>query len=194
MQKNAKDILMSGLKILKHFQEVVMKTKSVKTLVVLTVFAVIIGGSSLGFSHFETDQKQKELSGTISLKLPGGYYLKTSAGDEYRLMLGPPWFLEEIGLDLNNRDRVSVTGYDDGYNVILVTSLTKGTKTYEIFDAETLAEYGGHGCGGRRGGGHHGMWGNGQQGRWDRRGNFNRGWKQQSMMQDDYDYGRKYKS
>ena len=171
-----------------------MKANAVKIMVVLTVFALVMGISSLGFSHFETDQEQKELSGTITLKLPGGYYLKTSSGDEYRLMLGPPWFLEEIGLDLNNRDRVSVKGYDDGYNAIIVTSITRGTKTYEIFDADTLAEYGGHGCGGRRGGGHHGMWGDDRHGRWDRKGNYNRGWNRQGMMQDDYNYGRKFQS
>jgi hypothetical protein len=170
-----------------------MKTTAVKTLVILAVFSLVMGISSLGFSHFETDQAQKDLSGTIELKLPGGYYLKTSAGDEYRLMLGPPWFHEEIGLELKNRDRVSVKGFDDGYNTILVTSITKGTKTYEIFDADALAEYGEHGCGGRWGG-HHGMWGNGDNHMWNRRGNYNRGLNPQGMMQDDDNFGPKYRS
>ncbi|HEB29966.1 MAG TPA: hypothetical protein ENI15_03710 [Spirochaetes bacterium] len=142
-----------------------MKAKAVKTLVVLTVLTLVMGISSLGFSHFESDQELKEVSGTVTLKLPGGYYLKTSSGDEYRLMLGPSWFLDKIGLDLKNRDRVTVKGFDDGYNVIMVTSITKGTKTYEIFDAEELTEEGGHGCGGMMGGGHDGMWGYGYHGK-----------------------------
>jgi hypothetical protein len=159
-----------------------MKAKAVKTLVVLTVFVMVLGVSSLGFSHFETDQEQKEFSGTITLKLPGGYYLKTSANDEFRLMLGPPWFMEGIGLELKNRDRVSVKGFVDEYNNVLVTTITKGTRTYDIFDADALAEYGDYGCGGRRGGGHHGMWGYGHHGMWDRDDNYGRGPNSGGMM------------
>jgi hypothetical protein len=159
-----------------------MKAKAVKTLVVLTVLALVMGISSIGFSHDDFDQELKEVSGTISLKLPGGYYLKTSSGDEYRLMVGPPWFLEEIGLDLNNRDRVTVKGFDDEHNGIMVTSITKGTKSYDIFDADTLSEYGRHGCYGPRGGGRHGMWGYGRHGDWDKRGNYGKGQNTRGMM------------
>ena len=159
-----------------------MKTKAAKTLVVLTVLALVMGISSFTFSHDDFDQELKEISGTITLKLPGGYYLKTSSGDEYRLMVGPSWFLEKIGLDLNNRDKVSVKGFDDGNHGIMVTSITKGTKSYDIFDEDTLSEYGGHGCGGPRRGGHHGMWGHGRQGDWDNGGYNGKGQNTRGMM------------
>jgi len=159
-----------------------MKVKSVKTLVVLTVLALVMGISSIGFSHDDWDQELKEVSGTVTLKLPGGYYLKTSSGEEYRLMVGPPWFLDEIGLDLNNRDRISVKGFDNGYKIIMVTKITKGTKTYDIFDADKLSEYGGHGCDRGWGNGRHGMRGYGQHGDWNRRGNYDKGQNPRGMM------------
>ena len=157
-----------------------MKAKAVKTLIVLTVFALVIGVGSMGFSDFKFNQEQKEISGTITLKLPGGYYLKTSSGDEYRLMMGPRWFLEDIGLELKNKDRVSVKGFNDEDNAFLVTEITKGTKTYEIFDAKALSENDEYGCG-RWDGGRHGMWDYHHRGMWGRRGDYDRG-----------DYGRGY--
>ena len=159
-----------------------MKAKAVKTLVVATVLALVMGISSIGFSHDEVDLELKEVSGTVTLKLPGGYYLKTSSGEEYRLMVGPPWFLDKIGLDLNNKDRVSVKGYDNGYKVIMVTNITKGTKSYDIFDADELLEYGEYGCDRGWGKGRHGMRGFGHHGNWNRQGNFDKGQNRRGIM------------
>ena len=153
-----------------------MKAKAVKTLVVLTVMALILGVSSTGFSHENISGESKKVSGEITLKIPGGYYLKQASGEEYRLILGPPWFLQEIGLKLKDGERVSVRGKDDGYNVIVVSSITKGAKTYQIFDADVLSGEDYYGCGGMWSNRHHRGWGNGHHRMWDResRGMWNR--------------------
>jgi hypothetical protein len=186
------------LRIKKYLLEVAMKAKTVKAMVVLTVLAVIMGISSMGFSHSEAAGEIKEVSGEILLKLPGGYYLKPASGDEYRLMLGPPWFLEEIGLDLKNGEKVSVEGMDDGYNIILVSSITKGTKTYEIFDADAVSGDGDYGCGRMSsndhhrgwGNGYHGMWGPNSRGLWNRSGYSRRDNNRGGMMQSFFSFGK----
>lgn len=160
--------------------------KATKTLVVLTVFIMVLSIGSLGFSHLEDNQELKEITGTVSTKLPGGYYLKTDSGDEYKLALGPPWFLDSISLKLKNGDQVSVKGFDNGYDVILVSSLTRGGKTYDIFDPDSISEYGDHGCPGMTG---HGMMGPGMmgpdyRGKWGKSGNYRRG-----MMNSRFNYG-----
>ena len=155
--------------------------KATKTLVVLTVFIMVLSIGSLGFSHFEDNQELKEITGTVSTKLPGGYYLKTDSGDEYKLALGPPWFLDSISLKLKNGDQVSVKGFDNGYDVILVSSITRGGKTYDIFDPDSISEYGDHGCPGMTG---HGMMGPDYRGKWGKSGNYRRG-----MMDGPFNYG-----
>lgn len=160
--------------------------KATKTLVVLTVFIMVLSIGSLGFSHLEDNQELKEITGTVSTKLPGGYYLKTDSGDEYKLALGPPWFLDSISLKLKNGDQVSVKGFDNGYDVILVSSITRGGKTYDIFDPDSISEYGDHGCPGMTG---HGMMGPGMmgpdyRGKWGKSGNYRRG-----MMNSRFNYG-----
>ena len=155
--------------------------KATKTLVVLTVFIMVLSIGSLGFSHFEDNQELKEITGTVLTKLPGGYYLKTDSGDEYKLALGPPWFLDSISLKLKNGDQVSVKGIDNGYDVILVSSITRGGKTYDIFDLDSISEYGDHGCPGMTG---HGMMGPDYRGKWGKSGNYRRG-----MMNNRFNYG-----
>ena len=150
--------------------------KATKTLVVLTVFIMVLSIGSLGFSHLEDNQELKEITGTVSTKLPGGYYLKTDSGDEYKLALGPPWFLDSISLKLKNGDQVSVKGFDNGYDVIIVSSITRGGKTYDIFDPDSISEYGDHGC--------PGMMGPDYRGKWGKSGNYRRG-----MMNSRFNYG-----
>ena len=106
-------------------------------------------------------------------------------------MFGPPWFLEKIGLELKNDERVSVKGIDDGYNVFLVSSITKGTKTYEIFDADALSEEGGYGCGGMWNNDHNRAWGKGSRGMWNRSGFSGRNNNRSGMMQDAFNSGRR---
>ncbi len=161
--------------------------KATKTLVVLTVFIMVLSIGSLGFSHFEDNQELKEITGTVSTKLPGGYYLKTDSGDEYKLALGPPWFLDSIDLKLKNGDQVSVKGFDNGYDVILVSSITRGGETYDIFDPDSISEYGDYRCPGMKGHGmtDHGMMGPDYRGKWDKGGNYRRG-----MMNSRPGYGR----
>lgn len=149
-----------------------MKTKTLRAVLVVAVLAALFAAGSFAFAQSESGIK--EYTGEVSFRYAGGFFLKTAAGEEYKLVLGPPWYLENLGLSLKNGDKVALKGYDAGYAVLYVVSLTKGGKTYEIADARQFSDarpwsgYGdrgycpGMGGYGRRGGGGRGMRG----GRW----------------------------
>jgi hypothetical protein len=50
-------------------------------------------------------------------------------------------FLDETRMNLGANDRVSVSGLKVDEEVIAVTSISKGSKTYEIADPEELREW-----------------------------------------------------
>lgn len=100
----------------------------------------------------------KEFSGEVSFKRPGGFFLTTASGEEYKLAMGSPWYLNFLGLELRKGDRITVKGYEPESGLILVTSIRKGKDEYEIAKAEDFGQfryYGpgpGYGPGSRRGG------------------------------------------
>ena len=146
-----------------------MKTKTLKAVLVVTVLAALFAVGSFAFAQSESGIK--EYSGEVSYRYNGGFFLKTAAGEEYKLVLGPPWYLEDLGLALKNGDKVALKGYDGGYAVLYVVSLTKGGKTYDIADAKQFSDagpWGGYGnagyCPGMGGYGPYGGRGRGMRG------------------------------
>ena len=138
-----------------------MSKKTLRAVVVAVSLVFLFAAGSFAFTQSEGGIK--EYSGVVSYRYNGGFFLKTASGEEYKLVLGPPWYLENLGLALKNGDKVAVKGYDAGYAVLYVASLTKGSKTYDIADPEQFSDarsypgypyYGGRGRGmcGYRGG------------------------------------------
>ncbi len=82
----------------------------------------------------------KEISGEVSFKRPGGYFLTTDSGEEYKLVMGPPWHLDNLGLELKKGDKLTVKGYEQR-SIILVTSVIKGKDEYEVATAEDLTRF-----------------------------------------------------
>jgi hypothetical protein len=157
-------------------EEVTMKRKS------LFVVALIVGlaftsGVNL-FAHggdYEFEDEQSTVSGTVSFKRPGGYFLQTDAGEEYKLAMGPIWHLDNMGLELKSKDRLTVTGFKGEDDIILVTSVEKDGKTFQLAEAGDLDEFGSGMMGDRRYYGHHHPMMHEGRGFWGRRGGRGRG-------------------
>ncbi len=118
-----------------------MKRKTIIPVAVLVVLSfVFTSGLNLFADVQDFDEELSSLTGVVSFKMPGGYFLQTDAGEEYKLGLGPIWRLEGIGLELKQDDRITVTGFknDDGF--ILVTSVKKGLKNYELAEPGDFAD------------------------------------------------------
>jgi hypothetical protein len=113
-----------------------------KNYVVFLFAAVFFTIAVFGFAHFEDrdyDASQKlELTGKVDFRAPGGFFLDSDSGKEYKMIVGPMWHLENLGLELKSGDKVSVTGYEDGEGVLVVTTLKKGLKTYEVYDPQRM--------------------------------------------------------
>ncbi len=165
-------------------EEVTMKTKSL-IVVVLIVGLAFSSGMGL-FAHggdYEFEDEQSTVSGTVSFKRPGGYFLQTDAGEEYKLAMGPIWHLDNMGLELKSNERITVTGFRAEDGIILVTSVEKDGKTFQLAEAGDFDEFcpgGRYGYGpgmryDRRYYGHHHpmMWED--HGFWGRRGGRGRG-------------------
>jgi hypothetical protein len=118
-----------------------MKRNSLKTFVVFSVLASFLLVSIPALAHYGDEgeyQELTEISATVSFKRPGGFFLTTESEDDYKLMMGPVWHLENIGLELKSGDTISVNGYKVDEGVIFVTSVKKNMKTYDIADEEAF--------------------------------------------------------
>lgn len=124
-----------------------MRRKAVKSLIIFMVAAFLIGTGSFAFA--DTQGEVKEYNGTVSFRYGGGFFLNTDADEEYKLVLGPPWYLDNLGLKLKNGDRVTVQGVDER-GVLFAGTLKKGSKTYDIANLEDMDEYFCHGRHNRR--------------------------------------------
>jgi len=122
-----------------------MRRKVTKLLVVVTVMALLSGLASFAFADTRTLGKTKEYGGTVSFNYGAGFVLTTEAGVEYKLVLGPPWYLEDLGLKLKQGDKVTVKGVNDENGVLYVGTVKKGARTYEISDLKHVADYSCHG-------------------------------------------------
>jgi len=116
-----------------------MKHKALKLITVFTAVALLVAFGSMAFGDTVGTAEIKEFRGTVSFRYGGGFFLKIDSGEEYRLVMGPPWYQETLGLELKNGDSGSIK---------------KGAKIYDIADLSDFDEYrGGFYC-------HpHGRWG-----------------------------------
>jgi hypothetical protein len=145
-----------------------MKGKALKTLFIFSLIPVLFVAGTLVFAHSGnrvTNQDLEETSGRVAFRTPGGYFLSTASGKEYKLVMGPVWHLEEMGLELKNNDQISVKGYEIDEDVFFVSSVKKGAKTYDLSE-EDESGYSSYGPGSR-------MW----EDMTHRRGFHGRGWR-----------------
>lgn len=109
-----------------------------KIIIIFTSLALLMVVGTFVFADTQTEVK--ELSGQVAFEYYGGYLLKANSGTEYKLVLGPYWYLENLGLKLVNGDKVTVKGVDAGYGLFYVATLKKGAKTYNITDLDRLKD------------------------------------------------------
>ena len=119
-----------------------MRRNAVKTLFIVMIAFFMFGLGAVAFGDAASDVK--EYSGTVSFRYGGGFFLNTDADEEYRLVLGPPWYLDNLGLKLKNGDRVTIQGVEDD-GAIFVGTLRKGSKTFNIADLSDIDDYFCHG-------------------------------------------------
>jgi hypothetical protein len=116
---------------------------------IVVVLGLILAAGTVLFAHgwgTDPDGKVDTLTGTVSFKRPGGFFLKTDDAEEYKLGLGPIWYLDNLGLELRQGDRIEVTGYTEEDDFILVTSVEKNGETYVLADSQDFEDsYYGHG-------------------------------------------------
>ncbi len=123
-----------------------MRRKAVKSVLIFMVAALLIGVGSFAFA--DTKGEVKQFSGTVSFRYGGGFFLKTGAGEDYKLALGPPWYLDNLGLKIKNGDRVTVSAVEED-GILFVGTLQIGSKTYDIADLEDIYDHPCHGWYGR---------------------------------------------
>jgi hypothetical protein len=112
---------------------------------VLLVVAALFAASGVAFAHrwdLESAEEVKAVAGSISYSRAWGFTLSTTSGERYRLLMHPMRFLDETQMTLGANDRVSVSGFKVDDEVIMVTTIGKGSKTYEIADPKELGEWG----------------------------------------------------
>jgi len=150
-----------------------MRRKAVKSLIIFMVAAFLIGIGSFAFA--DAQGEVKEFNGTVSFRYGGGFFLNTDADGEYKLVLGPPWYLDNLGLKLKNGDRVTVQGVEDD-GILFAGTLKKGSKTYDIANLEDMDKYFCHDRYGRGMMSERGRGPGMMHGKWDDRP-YSRGWR-----------------
>jgi hypothetical protein len=125
-------------------EEVTMKRKSLFVVTLVLIVGLALSSGMSLFAHsgdYEFEDEQSTVSGTVSFKRPGGYFLQTDAGEEYKLAMGPIWHLDNMGLELKSKDRITVTGFKGEDEIILVTSVDKDGKTFQLAEAGDPDEF-----------------------------------------------------
>lgn len=106
---------------------------------VLVVLALVMASGVASFADpFDLDnaEEMKSLSGSIGYSRTWGFTLKTASGEQFRLLMHPMRFLDETKLSVGAGDRVSVSGYKVDDDAVWVTTISKGSTTYEIADPD----------------------------------------------------------
>lgn len=115
-----------------------------KKLLVTTITAaiLILAAASFVFADFMQNSKPiNDVSGTVTFRYGGGYFLKAENGKEYKLVVGPYWYLDQLGLKLKVGDKITVDGaLDENDNVLFVSTLKKGARTYQIADPDKVLD------------------------------------------------------
>ena len=116
-----------------------MKRKTRFFVPVLVVLALAMASGFASFADpFDLDSAEevKSLSGSIEYSRTWGFTLSTASGERFRLLMHPMRFLDETKLSVGAKDRVSVSGYKMDEDAIWVTTISKGSATYEIADPD----------------------------------------------------------
>lgn len=118
-----------------------MRQKKRLLLIGATV-AFLVLAAAFVFADMDLNLKKVDsVKGTVVFRYGGGFFLKGDDGKEYKLMVGPYWYLDDLGLKLKTGDKVTVSGsVDEDMGVLLVSTLKKGAKTYRIADTEKVFE------------------------------------------------------
>ena len=158
-----------------------MKSKRRLIVFVILITTLALASTMAAFAHrwnIDDAVEVSKLEGMLEYSQAWGFTLSTSSGDQYRLLLQPNRFLEETEMELDVNDQVSVSGYEVADDVIWVSTITKGSKTYEIADPDRIDEYGsGSGYGPYAKNRSDDMRGNGRrQGGWNWNNDYNHCW------------------
>ena len=152
-----------------------MKSKRRKIVFLILITTLAFASAVASFAHrwsFDDAVEVSKLEGTLEYSQAWGFTLSTPSGDQYRLLLHPNRFIEETEMELDSNDRVSVSGYEVADDVIWVSTITKGSKTYEIADHGRIEGYGPYAknrSDDKRGAGR-------RQGRWSWNNDYNHCW------------------
>ena len=147
-----------------------MRRSAVKSLLIIMVAVFMLGLGSVAFADVKSEVK--EYIGTVSFRYGGGFFLTTDTEKEYKLVIGPPWYLDNLGLKIKNGDRITVQAVEDE-DILFVGTLKKGSKTFDIANLENFDEYPCHGWYPMMSGPGRGRM---MHGRWDERP-YDRGWR-----------------
>jgi hypothetical protein len=121
-----------------------MEGKKKSLVVLLLVAGLVLATGVVAFAHrwdFDAAEEVKKLNGTLEYSQSRGYTLSTPSGEQYRLLLHPMRFLDETKMEIRANDRVSVSGYKVEDDVIWVSTITKGSKTYTIADPDEIGRF-----------------------------------------------------
>jgi len=105
----------------------------------LVVLALVLATGIASYADpFDLDSAEevKGLAGSITYSRTWGFTLNASSGERFRLLMHPMRFLDETKLQLGANDRVTVSGYKVDDDAILVTTISKGSTSYEVADPE----------------------------------------------------------
>ena len=119
-----------------------MRRRKKLLLTIITAAILILAAASFVFADYIQNAKSvKNVSGTVTFRYGGGFFLKSADGKEYKLVVGPYWYLEDLGLKLKVGDRVTVNGaLDQDKNILFVSTLKKGSRTYQIADPDKVVD------------------------------------------------------
>ena len=119
-----------------------MRRKKKLLVTTITAAILILAAVSFVFADFVQNSKPiNNISGTVTFRYGGGYFLKTTDGKEYKLIVGPYWYLQELGLNLKVGDKIIVDGaLDQNQNILFVSTLKKGTRSYQIADPDKVLD------------------------------------------------------
>jgi hypothetical protein len=114
-----------------------MKRATKITVILSAALALVLAGS-LAFAHrpgrdLIGSGELTELEGTLS-SIGSAWTLET-AGGAYLLHLGNPFYLEELGVELADGERITVQGYLDGEDLV-AARIDLGGESYRLRDDE----------------------------------------------------------
>ncbi len=119
-----------------------MRRKKKLMLTIFTVGILVLAAASFVLADYVANAKPIDnVKGTVVFRYGGGFFLKTDS-KEYKLVVGPPWYLDDLGLKLKNGEAVTVSGaVDEDEGVLFVSTIKKGARTYKIADPDKVTDF-----------------------------------------------------